>query len=67
MPVGHSGRIVIEMDPAQKQELYAALQQDGWSLKQWFLARVDEYLRDRLQLSLHLTCPRGDQDDGGFG
>jgi len=45
--VGRSGRIVIEIDPEQKQELYSALNRDGSSLKQWFLERVDAYLRDR--------------------
>jgi hypothetical protein len=63
MAVGRSGRIVIEIDPEQKQELYAALEEDGSSLKQWFLERVDEYLHDRGQLSLRLMVADGDEDD----
>ena len=63
MPVGRSGRIVIEIDPEQKQELYAALERDGTSMKQWFLERVGEYLQDRGQLSLHLMVADGDEDD----
>jgi len=63
MPVGRSGRIVIEIDPEQKKELYAALERDGTSLKQWFLERVGEYLQDRGQLSLHLMVADGDDDD----
>jgi hypothetical protein len=63
MPVGRSGRIVIEIDPEQKQELYAALEKDGTSMKHWFLERVGEYLQDRGQLSLPLIVAEGDEDD----
>jgi hypothetical protein len=66
MPVGRSGRIVIEIDPEQKQELYAALEQDGTSMKHWFLERVGEYLKDHGQLSLHLMVADGDEDDGRY-
>jgi hypothetical protein len=65
MPVGRSGRIVIEMDPGLKHELYVALAADGWSLKEWFLARVDDYLKDRFQLSLRLPPPEGGDGSGG--
>ena len=67
MPVGRSGRIVVEMDPERKRELYAALEEDGSSLKQWFLERVDDYLRDRRQLSLQLMVADGDQEGRKYG
>lgn len=67
MAVGRSGRIVIEIDPEQKQELYAALEKDGISLKYWFLERVGEYLQDRGQLSLRLMGADGDEDDRRYG
>jgi hypothetical protein len=54
MPVGRSGRIVIEIDPDLKQELYSVLEDEGLTLKQWFLDRVGEHLRGRNQLSLQL-------------
>lgn len=63
MAVGPSGRIVVEIDPELKQELYAALEQDGVNLKQWFLERVGEHLRSRGQLSLPLTISDGDAAD----
>ena len=63
MPVGRSGRIVVEIDPELKQDLYAALDQDGISLKQWFLANACEYLRDRGQLTLDLTVADGNDED----
>ena len=52
MAKGSSGRVVIEIDPDLKQELYDALDKEGLKLKQWFLKNVESYLRDRSQLSL---------------
>jgi len=49
--VGDSGRIVLEIDPAEKQSLYAALGRDGITLKDWFLRQVGGYLRHADQLS----------------
>ena len=37
MPQGKSGRIVIDVDPEFKQELYRALALQGSTLKDWFL------------------------------
>ena len=67
MAVGQSGRIVIEIDPELKQELYASLTDDGMTLKQWFLHRVEEYLRGRGQLSLQLMVADGDENDRKYG
>ena len=55
MPVGNSGRIVIEMDPELKQELYRSLANDKLSLKEWFLENVDLYLSDKTQLPLEFS------------
>ena len=63
MAIGRSGRLVIEIDPELKQELYASLDEDGVSLKQWFLDRVQERLKDRGQLSLDLMLADGDEAD----
>ena len=52
MPKGSSGRLVIEIDPELKHELYDALEKEGLTLKDWFLRNTDEFLRDRSQLSL---------------
>ena len=49
MARGESGRIVLEIDPAEKQALYSALTRDGMTLKDWFLGRAAAYLRDRGQ------------------
>ena len=54
MPVGPSGRIVIEIDPDLKAQLYDALKAEDVSLKEWFLQHVEAYLNNRIQLSLNL-------------
>lgn len=52
MARGESGRIVLEIDPAQKDDLYSALTKDGFTLKDWFLRQAEQYIRERGQLSL---------------
>lgn len=47
-----SGRIVIEIDPEQKRELYSALALSGSTLKDWFIRSASEYCAERRQLSL---------------
>ena len=49
------GRILIEIEPELKEELYDALQKEGVNLKSWFLDNVQDYLSDRSQLKLFLT------------
>lgn len=44
MSIGSSGRIVIEVDPATKRDLYSALAKDGLTLKDWFLQNAASYL-----------------------
>lgn len=52
MPVGNSGRVVIEMDPVLKQQLYSALERDGLTLKEWFVRNAFTYLEEAVQPSL---------------
>jgi hypothetical protein len=44
MAKGHSRRIVFEVDPDLKRELYGALAVDDSTLKEWFLDKVSKYL-----------------------
>lgn len=44
MSIGPSGRIVIEVEPEVKRELYSALTRDGFTLKDWFLVNAASYL-----------------------
>ena len=52
MARGDSGRIVLEIDPTEKDELYAAVTKDGMTLKDWFRRKASEYLRERNQTQL---------------
>jgi hypothetical protein len=52
MARGESGRIVLEIDPSEKEELYNAVTKDGLTLKDWFLRKATEYLRERNQTQL---------------
>lgn len=54
MSIGSSGRIVIEVEPELKRELYAYLTRDGLTLKEWFLQEARTYLAATNQLSLGL-------------
>jgi len=54
MAKGNSGRLVIEIDPDLKNELYQALGDEGLNLKQWFLGNVSDYLENRIQPELPL-------------
>ena len=44
MSRGPSGRIVVEVDPALKKRLHAALTLDGTTLKDWFRQQAEAYL-----------------------
>ncbi len=41
---GRSGRIVLEVDPALKRELYVALTAEDATLKDWFVEQARTYL-----------------------
>ena len=44
MPVGNSGRVVIELDPVIKAQLHNSLREQGTNLKEWFLQKAHEHL-----------------------
>ena len=49
MSKGESGRIVLEVEPSLKRDLYAALSKDQRTLKSWFLEAAAEYIRAQIQ------------------
>lgn len=55
MSIGSSGRIVLEIEPELKKELYSTLALDSMHMKQWFLKQVSIYLECRDQLPLELN------------
>lgn len=56
MARGESGRIVIEVDPEIKNELYQKLKCEQTNLKAWFLVQVESYLDTHEQLPLQFDA-----------
>lgn len=54
MPRGSSGKIVIEVPPALKNDLYGILGQQNKTLKDWFLEQAAAYIENQRQPSLSL-------------
>lgn len=46
MSIGTSGRLVIEIEPELKQEIYASLKAKGLTLKEWFLLKSEELVNN---------------------
>jgi len=58
MPKGTSGRIVIDVDPAFKNDVYLALAGRGCTLKDWFLEQARQLCDEQRQpLLLKLREP----------
>ena len=55
MAKGNSGRIVIEIDPSLKDELYTVLKSEELNMKEWFLSNAEEFLKNRSQMKLNLV------------
>ncbi len=45
MARGQSGRIVLEVNPELKNELYSAISKKGITLKDWFVDKAEEYIK----------------------
>jgi len=58
MAIGKSHRIVIEVEPGIKQEIYAALSLKGMTLKDWFLEQAAKSL-----LQVDHTQKRTDKEE----
>lgn len=61
MSRGNSGRVVLEIDPELKRQLYTALTHEGLTLKDWFLTQAGDYVRNYSQLSLQLVAEQAPQ------
>lgn len=55
MSIGSSGRIVIEIEPEVKRQLYSTLAREGMTLKDWFLHEAQNYMKATAQMPLDLT------------
>jgi hypothetical protein len=63
MPVSDSGRVLVEIDPTLKRELYCALEREGLTLKEWFTCRANQYVADSIQLSLRFSPVQKEPSD----
>ena len=52
MAKGSSGRLVIEIDPSIKKELYEKLGEKGLNMREWFLINANAYLKQKKPKSL---------------
>jgi hypothetical protein len=50
-----SARIVIEVDPDLKRQLYSALAIENSTLKEWFVGAAQQYIAERRQPRLPNT------------
>lgn len=66
MAKGNSGRIVIEIDPSFKDELYTALKKEDLNMKEWFLTSAEEFLKNRSQMNLKLVSD-DEKTNSGIG
>jgi len=62
MARGQSGRIVIEVDPALKAGLYAALARANSTLKDWFIASATQFCETEAQPDLFSASGRHTQE-----
>ena len=58
MPIGSSGRIVIEVEPELKRALHHALRLQGTNLKEWFVEQAESLLAaNQEQLEIPFAQP----------
>jgi heat shock protein HspQ len=57
MAQGKSGRIIIDVDPEFKEELYVAVRAQGFSsMKEWFVQQAERVCEESKQPSLGLVA-----------
>ena len=52
MARGNSGRIVVEVSTELKRELYLALENEGLTLREWFIRNAESFIDSNFQRSL---------------
>lgn len=65
MARGKSGRIVIEVDPKTKSDLYKTLAVENSTLKDWFLRMAGVYIEERNQPLLFKNPGKPFSAEGG--
>lgn len=63
MPVGSSGRVVIEVNPELKHQLHELLRRRGTNLRAWFIDQAIDFIEENSgQLELGLEEPAEERD-----
>ncbi len=52
MSRGPSGRLVVEIEPSLKHQLYSTLALDGLTFKDWLTDQAERYIAERKQPQL---------------
>ena len=52
MSIGSSGRVVIEVDPDMKRQLYETLAKSQITMKEWFTNNAQRFIEDQTQMAL---------------
>ena len=47
MAKGDSGRIVLEINPTLKKQLYSILALENKTLKDWFILHAEQHIKDK--------------------
>ena len=55
MARGKSGRVVLEINPELKRRLYATLENNQQTMKEWFIRKAEEFVYREKQPSLFDT------------
>ena len=55
MARGKSGRVVLEIDPELKRQLYATLENKQQTMKEWFVKEAEGFIYGEMQPSLFDT------------
>lgn len=57
MAQGKSGRIIIDVDPDFKEEVYQAIRKQGFnSMKEWFVSQAERICEESKQPTLGLVA-----------
>ena len=64
MSRGPSGRIVVEIKPGLKGQLYEELAKNGYTLKDWFIAQAERYVAESRQPALFGENPNLRNSEG---
>ena len=62
MARGGSGRVVIEVDPSLKHDLYVALAASGSTLKDWFVKEATRHCAEMVQPTLFMVPSERGED-----